>query len=55
MGKPNRHSVDNGNVELYPSVYPLGFTSESVPNTNNPPIMSIKDDYLDQLLELFQS
>ena len=37
-GRINHHAVDNGDVDVYPSNYPLEYTSASVPDTNNKPI-----------------
>ena len=53
MGRLNHHAVDNGDVEVYPSYYPLESTSEYVPAGDNTKIKYIYDDEMDQLLELF--
>ena len=36
----NHHSVDNGDVEVYPSDYPSKYTSSSLPDPDNTPICS---------------
>ena len=35
---PNHHSVDNSYVDIFPSYYPLEYTSESVPDPGTIPI-----------------
>ena len=32
MGRPNHHAIDNGDVGVYPSEFPVEFNSESVPD-----------------------
>ena len=49
----NHHAVDNGNVELYPPDYPLGYLSDSVPDIDNTPIMFISDDELGKIYPIF--
>ena len=55
MGRLNRHVVDNGDVEVYPSDYPSKYTSDSVTKPYTTPIKSIDDDEINKLLELFHS
>ena len=49
----NRHSIDNGGVDVYPLYYIFYHTSESVPDLDTTPIKSIDDDEMDQLLQSF--
>ena len=55
MGRLNHHAIDNGDVEVHPSEFPVEFISEFVPDLDTTPIKSIDDDEMDHLLELFQS
>ena len=55
VGILNHHYVGNGDVEVHPSNYALGYTSESVTYPDTTLIKSIDDDEVDQLLELFHS
>ena len=50
MGRLNHHSIDNGDVEVHPSEFPVEFNSESVPDPDTTPIKSIDDDEMDHLL-----
>ena len=52
MGRLNHHAIDNGDVEVHPSEFPLECNSESVPDPYNTMIKSIDDDEKDHLLEL---
>ena len=38
MGILNNHTLDNVDVEVYPSDYPSEYNSASVPDTDNTPI-----------------
>ena len=53
MGRLNHYAAGNGDVEVHPSEFPMKFNSESVPNTDTSPIISIHDDEMDHLLEFF--
>ena len=44
MGIINHHAIDNGDVEVHPSEFPVEYHSESVSNSYTTPIKSI-DDY----------
>ena len=55
IGRLNHRSIDNGDVEVHPSEFPVEFNSESVPDPDTTPIKSIYDDEMDHLLELFHS
>ena len=52
-GRLNHHSIDNGDVEVYPSEYPFEYTSDSIPDPDTTLIKSIDDDEMDQLLGFF--
>ena len=49
----NHHAIDNGDVEIYPSEFPVELNYGSVLYTT--PIKSIDDYKMDHLLELFHS
>ena len=53
MGRLNHHAIDNGDIEVCPSDYPLGSTDDSVPDPNNTLIKYIDGDEMDRLLKLF--
>ena len=55
MGRVTYHSIDNGNVDIYPSEYPFESSSEYVLDTDTILINSIDDDETYQLLEFFHS
>ena len=44
VGRLNHHAMDNGDVEIHPSEFPVEFNSESVPDPDTTPIKSIDDD-----------
>ena len=49
MGVLNHHAVDNGDVNVYTSDYPLESNSEYVTDLYKTPIKSIYDDEMDQI------
>ena len=51
----NHHGIDNIDVEVHPSYFPVEYNSESVPDPDTTSIKSIGDDKIDYLLELFHS
>ena len=51
----NHHVIDNGDVKVHTSDYPVEFNSESVPDPDTTLIKSIDDDEMDHLLELSHS
>ena len=55
MGRINNHAIDNGDVKVHTSYFPVEFNSESVPDTDTPPIKSIDDYEIYHLLEFFHS
>ena len=55
MGRLNHHAIDNGDVEVPNSDFPVESHSESVTDPDTTPIESIYDDGMDHLLELFHS
>ena len=55
MGKLNHRAIDNGDVEVHPSDFPVEFNSGSVPYPDTTLNKSIDDDEMDHLLELFHS
>ena len=55
MGILNHHAIDNGEVEVHYSEFPVESNSEYVPDTYTTPIKSIDDDEMDHILELFNS
>ena len=55
MGGRNHNFVDNGDVEVQPSEFPVEFNSESVSYTDTTPIKSNYDDEMDYILELYHS
>ena len=44
IGILNHHNIDNGDVEVHPSEFPVESNSECVPYQYNTPIKSIDDD-----------
>ena len=52
MGRLNHHAIDNGDVKVPTSEFPVEFNSESVPDSDTTPIKSIDDDEMDHLLGL---
>ena len=55
MGRINHHAIDNGDVEVHSSHFPVEFNSESVPYLGTTPIKSIDDYEMDHLLEFSRS
>ena len=55
LGRPNNHSIYNGDVEVHPSEFTFEPNSESVPYPYTTLMKSIDDDKMDHFLELFQS
>ena len=55
MGRLNHHAIDNGNVEVHPSEFPVVFNSEYVTYTDNTPIKSIDDSEMYHFMESFHS
>ena len=55
IGKLYNHAIDNGDVKVPTSEFPVEFNSESVPYPYTTPIKSIYDDKIDHLLEFFNS
>ena len=55
MGKLNHHAIDNSDVKIPTSDFPVESNYESVPDPDTTPIKSIDDDEMDYLLELFHS
>ena len=53
MGILNHHIIDNGDVEVHPSEFPVGYRPESVPDPYTTPIKSIDGDEMDHLIEFF--
>ena len=43
-GGLNHHAINNGDIEVHPSMFPVEFNSESVPDTDTTPIKSIDDE-----------
>ena len=50
MGILNHRAIDNGNVDVHPSEFPVEFNSEYVPDLDTTMIKSIDDDEMDHLL-----
>ena len=55
MGRLNHHVIDNGDVEVHPSEFPVDFKSESVPDPETTTIKLIDDNEMDNLMKWFQS
>ena len=47
--------MDNGDVEVHPSEFPVEYNSVYVPDLETTPIKPIYDDEMDHLLEFFHS
>ena len=52
MGRINNHAIDNGDVKVPTSEFPVQFNSELVPDPDTNPIKPIDNDEMDHLLEL---
>ena len=55
MVRINHYDIDNGDVEVNPSEFPIEFNYEYVPDPDTTTIKLIDDDETDHLLELFHS
>ena len=55
MGRLNNHVIDNIDVEVHPSDFPIEFNSISVKDPDTTPIESIDDYEMYHLLEFFHS
>ena len=55
MQKLNHHAIDNGDIKIPTSYFPVESNSESFPDPDTTPIKSIDDDEMDHLLEFFYS
>ena len=55
MEKLNHHAIDNGDVKIPISDFPVESNYESVTYPDTTPITSINDDEMDHLLELLHS
>ena len=55
MGKLNNHAIDNDDVKIPTSEFPVEYNSESVTDPNTTTIKSIDDDKIDHLLGFFHS
>ena len=55
MGRLNHHAIDNSDVKVHTSEFPVEFNSKSVTDQDTTPIRSIGDSEMDHLLELFHS
>ena len=55
MGRLNRHVVDNGDVDVYTTWYPLEYTSNYIPEPYNNTIKSTYDCLMYGLFYLFHS
>ena len=44
MGGINHHTIDNGDVKVFPLEFPVEFNSEYVTDPDTTPIKSIDDD-----------
>ena len=53
MGRLNHHAIDNGDVDVHPSYFPVESNSESIPDPDTTPVKSIDDDEMDHILEFF--
>ena len=53
MGRINHHAIDNGDVKVSTSEFPVEYNSEPVPYPDTTPNKSIGDDEIDHLLEFF--
>ena len=50
MGRLNHHAIDNSDVKVFTSDFPVESNSESVPYPENTFIKSIDNDEMDNLL-----
>ena len=55
MGKLNHHAIDNCDVKITTSEFPVDSKYDPVPYPYTTPIKSIDDGEMDHLLELFHS
>ena len=55
MRRLNHRDIDNGNVQVYPSEFPVEYNPQSVIYIDTTHIKSIDDDKFDHLLGLFHS
>ena len=55
MGRLYHNAIDNSDVEVHPSDFPVEFNSKSVPDPDTTPIKSIDDDEMGRLLGFFYS
>ena len=55
IGRINHHAIDNSDVKVHTSDFPVEFNSESVTDPYTTPIKSIYDDEMDHLLGFFHS
>ena len=55
MGKLNHHAIDNCDVKIPTSEFPVDSKYDPVPYPYTTPIKSIDDGEMDHLLELFHS
>ena len=49
-GETNNNAIDNGDVKVHPSEFPVEFNSDSVPDPDTTLIKSIDDDEMDNIL-----
>ena len=54
-GRLNNYAIDNGDVEVQHSEFPVELKSESIPGPNTTSIKSITDDEMYYILEFFHS
>ena len=50
MGRLDHRDIDNGDVEVHPSDFPVESNSESVPDSDTTPIISIDYDEMEHFL-----
>ena len=55
MGRLNHHSIDNSDIDIHPSEFPIESSSESVTDPDTSPTKSIYCDEIDHLLGLLHS
>ena len=55
VGILDHHDIDNGDVEVHPSEFPVEYNYESVTDPDTTLIKSIDDYDMYHILELFQS
>ena len=53
MRRLDNHTIDNGDVKITTSEFPVESNSKSAPYPDTTPIKSIDDDEMDHLLEFF--